>query len=161
MTPNFPIISFHKNQFQIIQSEEYLSHTTILALSSPAEHIDNYEIDSNLDKWKYGIDGSNHKLTAWKKFLAKTFYNPVVKVNIVWKKIGSSNIKALKENIYKCLEMDDDILTQFIDAQTIIKHLTSAQTFNDICDTINKFIFELDVEELYKEFDEDLEIRSY
>jgi hypothetical protein len=64
--------------------------------------------------------------------LANTVYNPRREVTVEHVETGSYEIDDLKSSIMKWLGQDDDILTQFLNANGIEKLLAPVQTFDDL-----------------------------
>lgn len=78
------------------------------------------------------VSGHEVKNRPLSVFLANTIYNPRREVTVEHLQAGSYEIDDLKSSILKWLGQDDDILTQFLDAQGIEKLLAPVQTFDDL-----------------------------
>ena len=64
--------------------------------------------------------------------LAATVYNPVIQARLHYQRDGRYDIEELRGSIRRAIEADDDVLTQFHDADELIALLGSAQTFDTI-----------------------------
>lgn len=83
--------------------------------------------------------------------MAHTFYNPVIEVEPEWTKQGGYQLQELKAGINQCVDKDDDIITQFVDADTFKTVVSKATSFNDLYNALNKYVFEVNEDELWKE----------
>jgi hypothetical protein len=85
--------------------------------------------------------------------LAKTIYNPKLDATLEWRKIGNYNIAELKEAINRCVDKDDDIITQFAEGETIKEAVNSSDSFTKITKVLKKYVFEVNEEEMWQEKD--------
>jgi hypothetical protein len=153
--PGFPLICISKdNSMFIIQDEKSLSKVSTSALVDKTFFKDNYSYDSNGIKWTYELVSDKFKDNFMTRLLAKTFYNPLLDARIIWTQINSYELQELKNKLKLCLDKDDDILTQFETSDIINLAISKANTYDKIMAVLNKYIFEVNEEELYKEQDE-------
>jgi hypothetical protein len=66
------------------------------------------------------------------KALSYSFYNPTIKVECEWLPQGDFVLSELKTRIEQCVAEDDDVLTQFIEADHLIRLVKQARHFEDI-----------------------------
>ncbi len=78
-------------------------------------------------------------------------YNPQIRVTLKWTKIGDYKLGDLKNDIFKQTDRDDDIITQFEEGEIIKEKVKDCDSFDDIIWTLNKYVFKVDEEELWKE----------
>jgi hypothetical protein len=78
MTPMFPIITFYNNAVEIIPDETHLTKATVLGVLEGKNRSLAYDISG--DKWNYELTSTQVKDTFVTRLLAKTLYNPFVKV---------------------------------------------------------------------------------
>ena len=76
------------------------------------------------------------------RLLAYTIYNPTVAVIPKWKLISEFELNEIKLELIKCVDDDDDILTQFIDSDQIKNHINTAESFEIIYNILLKYVFE-------------------
>ncbi len=151
MKPKFPIITIYKLQgLEIINDDIALRNVSTLSFLSQSKA--EYKIyDSNGKIWTLEFINNHIKTNFITRFLANTFYNPIVKVDLEWEEKGVYNLNKLKNDIYICIDKDDDILTQYEEASVIKNAISNSNTFDDILFTLNKYIFDVNEEELWKE----------
>ena len=86
-------------------------------------------------KWSgRGIEGPSRK-SWWTKLLANTVYNPWVTVTVVWQEPKPYEIEELKSVYTAAVDKDDDILTQFVDANELKSRIDQADTFDELVET--------------------------
>jgi hypothetical protein len=86
--------------------------------------------------------------------LSKTFYNPSINMIPVFTQKSKYEIDALKQNLKKCVDADDDVITQFAEADIINRAIDEASDFNEILGVFEKYIFNPDEEEIWREHEE-------
>lgn len=150
--PTFPLICIAGDgALDLVTNEVMLSKTSALALTDPTSVSDAFLYDKNGNRWTYTQVADNFKKTWLTRMLAKTFYNPAYNVKVVWTLNGSYNIDELKSGLNNCIDMDDDIITQYEEAGIIKSAVNSATDFNSILKVLDKYVFAVDEEKLWKE----------
>jgi hypothetical protein len=150
--PTFPLIYISENEsLDLILSEESFSIVSTLALINTTNFEKVILFDKGYQKWTYKQIADSFKNNWWTKLLAKTFYNPMLNAKVIWTLIGEYNLGELKNIVQVCIEKDDDIITQYKEAEVISNSIDKAETFEDILKVLNKFVFEVDEKELWKE----------
>ena len=66
------------------------------------------------------------------KLLALTIYNPSMIVQYDYRSVGPYDVDDLKETLARAIDNDDDILTQFHDADELKELLANAKTFDGV-----------------------------
>ncbi len=110
--------------------------------------------DSNNLKWTYRQTVESFKSNWFTRALAKTFYNPTLDAKVIWTSKGIYSIDELKEKINDCVDNDDDIITQFEEGDVIKSAVVRSSTIDEIIQVLNKYVFDVNEEELWKEQEE-------
>ena len=63
----------------------------------------------------------------------------MIKVNTKWNCKGKYRIEELKTVIHKAVDNDDDVITQFVEADYLKERIIENKTFESICKTLNEF----------------------
>lgn len=151
MKPTFPVISIYYDALEIVKDEAYLAKATVLGVLKKTPDV--MVFDSAGTKWSFDITSNKVNNTFFTKILAYTFYNPIVDVSLHWRKLNQYPLEELKTVIYKCIDDDDDILTQFAEPDFLKERIRGSGTFEDIFNVLSKYIFEVDEEKLWQELD--------
>ena len=84
-------------------------------------------------------DGTRYEVltatpTRWMppKFLALTIYNPSIVVQYDYRSVGQYEVDDLKQALADAIDRDDDILTQFHEADELKELLANAKTFDGV-----------------------------
>lgn len=150
--PTFPLICITKGKYlDLIPAESYFSKVATSALIDPSIFDGTFLFDKTGNVWTYKQVSSNFRNNIWTKFLAKTFYNPLLEAQVIWKKVGSYHLDELKDKLKTCVDKDDDIITQFEEADIIKSSIEQAMTFDNVQHVLNKYVFDVDEKELWKE----------
>ena len=103
--------------------------TTALAIAK------RFWVDSRL----YDRDGvvwrpvaENPDMSGWQRVLASTVYNPLRTIRMRHERAGEYRLPELKTRIRECVDEDDDVLTQFMEAEAIKDALEKAAGFDDV-----------------------------
>jgi hypothetical protein len=150
--PVFPLICITKDKWvDIVPAKNYFSKIATSALVDTSVFKDRVLFDNNGNIWSYQQISDKFKNNFLTKFLAKTFYNPLLEAKVIWTNIGTYQIKELQDKLKSCVDKDDDIITQFEEADVIKSSLDRATTFDDILKVLDKYVFNVDEEELWRE----------
>jgi hypothetical protein len=141
MTPSFPIVTiYHENSIDILNGEYPLNQTTLYGyIKYKSDKYIYYDKDGF--KWESSINSQKYKPTLLIKLLANTFYNPTIKVERNWTKVGGYELSELIEKGNQCIDLDHDVLTQFIDASDLKAKVSNSQTFEDVVTTLFDYVF--------------------
>lgn len=150
--PAFPLICITKDKgLDLVPSEIYFSKVATSALVDTRVFQDTFLFDKNGNVWTYQQVSDKFKNSFLTNFLAKTFYNPLLDAKVIWTNVGTYQIEELQNKLKSCVDKDDDIITQFEEADVIKSSLDQATTFADILKVLNKYVFDVNEEELWKE----------
>ena len=70
--------------------------------------------------------------SSWRRLLARTVWNPRTTARIAYREPESYELPALKHALRRTLGVDDDVLTQFHEAEEIEAWLERASSFDDV-----------------------------
>jgi len=76
----------------------------------------------------------------WSRLLANTVYNPTREMQFNYNSSGPYALASLKEDIQRCVNMDDDILTQFMELEEIVSALKPADTFDKVLRVVKEML---------------------
>ena len=152
--PDYPIILTDDTtgNLELVENSDHyiLTTTTVLGLFK-ASHKRFKAYDKDGYVWKIDNVESNYKINRLSKFLAYTIYNPQLKISLRWTKIREYQIDELKTDIYNQVDKDDDIITQWEEADFIKQRIETCKSFDAIVETLNRYVFKVDEEQLWKE----------
>ncbi len=123
-----------------------------LGLTSLAGH--GIAFDSNGEKWTYRLAADHVRTAVTTTLLALAVYSPVMDAAPYWTRRGTYALQELKDAIHRCVDRDDDDMTQFAGADTIKRAVEHSTSFDGIYQTLNKYVFAIDVELLSETEDE-------
>lgn len=147
--PKLPLISIYKNRgIEIIDNETIKYFHRANAYNLIQDYSDAEMYSNELEKWNLEQKTDKFKNTKWNRFLAKTIYNPSFNVSLSWKKIDNYKLDELKTKIINCIEKDDDILTQFVEADFFISKIENSINFSQLVDNLNKYSCNITDEEI-------------
>lgn len=147
--PRFPIITIYNKSLDIIPTESHINKASIFGIFKG--NLDSVAFDGDGKKWTYKLISDKVKDTFLTRFLANTFYNPVVDVTPIWTNTDIYKVQELKTTINELIDKDYDILTQFVESETLKQEINKSTSFNDISKVLNKYVFDVNEEELMKE----------
>jgi hypothetical protein len=151
--PSYPIIEICNNETLLIIPDEMMLHNASdLGLTSLAGH--GIAFDSNGEKWTYRLTADHVRTAVTTTLLALAVYSPVMDAAPYWTRKGTYALQELKDAIHRCVDRDDDDITQFAGADTIKRAVDHSTSFDGIYQTLNKYVFAVDVELLSETEDE-------
>jgi hypothetical protein len=71
-------------------------------------------------------------LATFSKLLAATFHNPQLTARYEYRSLGPYELGALKQALLRAIDEDDDVLTQFHDAEELQRRTRAATTYDDV-----------------------------
>lgn len=149
-TPVFPLIDIYDEYFvDLVPTEAHLSRAPVTEILEGDNHSELYDGEGNV--WHYHLVSKAFKDTFWNRVLAYTFYNPKYKATPVWTKVREYHIEDLKEVLLDCIDRDEEVLTQYERASVIRQDIEIAFSFNDLVDTLNKYVFDVNKKQLLAE----------
>jgi hypothetical protein len=149
MKPNYPLISIYNNALELIPDSSILTKATVWAVLN--DNTISVAFDGDGRMWTYELIAENVKDNFLTRLLANTVYNPSIEVQPRWTLKENYELSKLKSVLNGCIDKDDDILTQFVEAENIKQDNIDSKTFEDIYAVLNKYVFDVDEEELWKE----------
>ncbi len=150
--PTFPLISLSTDGgFDLIPNELSSSWVSTIALIDPTCFEKEILFDSMGNKWTYRKIFEKFKNNWLTKVLAKTFYNPTHEAKIIWIFKETYSLEELKNSLKVCVDKDDDIITQYEEADVIKFAIDETNTFEEIIGVLNKYVFDVNEESLWKE----------
>jgi hypothetical protein len=78
------------------------------------------------------------------KLLAATIYNPRFAVRYEYRRVGPYDLGVLRGALLRAIDKDDDILTQFHDADDLTRRLAHATSFDDVAEVLRYAATETD-----------------
>lgn len=141
-TPSYPLIAANDSYLVQIISEDAWGKGNVLGVlkQDPSAVF----FDREGQKWTKRSSSPNVKPTFLTRLLAETVYNPSVPVQVEWTCIGAYTLEELKQAIDVQVDMDDDILTQFLDGATVKAEVNAADSFEEIIAALNATVFQFD-----------------
>jgi hypothetical protein len=142
MTPKLPLITFYRiSAIDLITGEYPLDQTTLYGLFKEKSDKARY-FDSTGTVWQCDVS-SKYKQNFLNRLIANTI-NPTIKIERVWTKTGSYSLHELKSRISDCIDKDNDILTQYIEADGLKSRINNCSSFECIVGTLMRFVFNPD-----------------
>jgi hypothetical protein len=88
--------------------------------------------------WRVDSIELPHGDAAWRRLLARTVWNPRTIARVTYGEPASYELAALKEALRRALAADDDVLTQFHEADEIDSWLEHAATFEEVVEVLER-----------------------
>jgi hypothetical protein len=79
-----------------------------------------------------------HGASGWRRLLARTVWNPRTTARISYGEPAPYEVPALKETLRRALAADDDVLTQFHEADEIEAWLEQAASFGEVVEALER-----------------------
>jgi hypothetical protein len=95
-------------------------------------------IDSAESVWQIIEISPNKPLNLLDKILAYTFYHPLIPVIFQVNKITERPMDIIKDALIQAIDADDDILTQWTDADELKKVVKDANSFDSLIANLKK-----------------------
>ena len=157
--PVFPlIVIYDSSHVDLIPEEENFKKVPASDLLLDEDYSELYDAQGYV--WHYRLIAKAFKNTFWNRLLAYTFYNPKYKTKPVWERIREYHIEDLKDRLKECVDADDDIITQYEDAEIIKREINICFSFTDVVDVLNKYVFNVRLDEILEEQRKREEARS-
>jgi hypothetical protein len=143
--PEFPAIIIDRIDSLSIASTELDLETTRASVIFNGTIFNNRKVfDCQGSVWSFHLENKELKEGFIRKLIAKTLYDPLVSAKVVWEKKAYYELKDLKESLYEMIEKDDDVLTQYFEAETLKLAVSQVKTFLQLISMLNQYIFEVD-----------------
>lgn len=150
--PDFPLLDIYKDDyFILINSNEELLRCRASVFFTQHKHK-SFCFDAEGNKWEYILEPVYYKATTLNKVLSYiVFFNPFIDVLPVFSQVGNYELDELKSTLKKCVDVDDDVITQFVEGDVIKTAIDKASGFNEMLAVFEKYVFNPDEEEIWKE----------
>lgn len=100
---------------------------TILRLDSGKEHIFT-AYAANGTKWTMRYESPGN--SSWSR-LTQFMGRPTIVVPVRWDRCGTYKLDELRSAFLRAVELDDDVLTQFVERDDLVSRLEAASSFRD------------------------------
>lgn len=148
--PVFPLIDIYDSHYvDLVPAEASLMKAPATEILTEDNHSDLYDVEGNV--WHYRLVSKEVKDTFLNRLLAYFVDDSKRNAMPVWTKVREYHIEDLKEILKDCVDKDEDLLTQYEEAEIIKQEISIAFSFNDLVDTLNKYVFDVNEEELIEE----------
>ncbi|GGF17010.1 hypothetical protein [Hymenobacter cavernae] len=141
MDPAFPLLCLHEEEepyCYLVEGNQELNYCNLYGYyesqRNPALYFD---ASGKKVRRKLKLKRSFGK---WQKLLSY-FYWGKVPVESTWYQVGEYELAELKEWVLRCIKADDDVLTQFIEKNHLIRLLKQARHFEDIYMVLQNAIY--------------------
>lgn len=141
--PEFPLVDIYdSHHVDLIPVEENLKKAPATELLIKDNHSLLYDKDGKT--WRYFLKSEFFEDTLVNRVVAHTLYNPDFEVEPVWEYAGEYHIEDLKDEVLRCIDYDEGIITQYEDADIIQKEISICFSFEDVVAVLNKYVFDVD-----------------
>ena len=144
MKPNFPVILIYNNALDLISGNENLKRGSLLGILNGNSNSIAFDNEGKVWELKLGSDKIKDNFIT--RFIANTIYNPKIDVIPKWNILREYELSELKSLLKKFVEKDEDIFTQFVEAEILKQYIFEAKTFEDVYRILLKKVFEFDEE---------------
>lgn len=72
------------------------------------------------------------------RFLAPICWNPRIKVALTFRKPRNCDLAKLKAKINRIVDLDDDVVTQFVEPETLKNEIGQAENVGDLIDVLKR-----------------------
>ena len=133
--PYFCCSNPNTGYFDIVEQVETTVRATRLALLGAGDSH-GVVYDSEGLVWNYRWERPKKRPGMWAEVIAQ-IYNPVLEVNVVWARIREYPFEELRKGYIDAVELDDDILTQFVDGEELMERIKQAVDFPALVEVWN------------------------
>ena len=129
------VCSGDKRYFELVEMVETSVMATQLALLDDRDS-QNTAYDSEGVTWSFTWERPKMDRGFLSKLIAQV-HNPARKVNVLWKRGRTYAFDALRTNYQKAINQDDDILTQFVEEEELLKRVADCRDFSSLVEVWN------------------------
>lgn len=145
--PIFPLIDIYDSYFvDLVPAEASLTKAPATEILTEDNHSDLYDAEGNV--WHYRLISKEVKDTFLSRLFAYFVDDSKHNAMPVWTRVREYHIEDLKDVLKDCVDKDEDLLTQHEEAEIIKQEISIAFSFNDLVDTLNKYVFSVNEEEI-------------
>jgi hypothetical protein len=145
MEPGFPLILLQQNSKDaycyMVEEPQDLAYCTLSGYYALQQEPELF-FDARGVKYQRELL-LTRKFGKWQKLLSYVYWGRIP-VETTWHRLGSYSLAELKSKIDVCIQADDDILTQFIEADHLRRLLREARHFADIYMVLCGAIYNID-----------------
>jgi hypothetical protein len=114
-------------------SPQYSSTRMWTALGAFSGFVEkSFVFDRDGRKWQARAAEAPFEKNWWRVLLAHTVYNPRISVTVHWQAPRSYALDELRQAYLSAVDKDDDILTQFVEADELKKKIAAAESFDSL-----------------------------
>ncbi|TGE19664.1 hypothetical protein [Hymenobacter elongatus] len=128
------MISFQQNSkgafcYIVEQPQDFATSCTLSGYYRLQQHAELF-FDAHGAKYQKELL-LKRRFGKWQKLLSYVYWGKVP-FESIWHQLGSYSLPELKSQIDVCIQADDDVLTQFIEADHLQKLVSQARHFEDV-----------------------------
>jgi hypothetical protein len=133
----FPVLVVASDGWLQVLSEEEASRWNCIGVSK-YNRLQPLALDSDMRLWRITKIKPKKPITIFHRILAQTFYNPQFHVKFEVDEISEKQLQKLQEEINKAINADDDILTQWVEAEELKDSVDAAKSFKSLLTVLKK-----------------------
>jgi hypothetical protein len=88
--------------------------------------------------WQVHVISPMKKPSAWQRMLWQILPSPIVTLEVAWEPVRPYALEELQEVLCLCVDLDDDSLTQHIEAEPLKKMIRGAKSFHQLRGRLRK-----------------------
>ena len=134
-TPPCPLLLIVNNGLELIETDPEKSFTSVKSLNDRGDQPIAFDATGN--KWTCDL-----QMVGAKPSLFAKLFNSPAQVRCLWKPLGPYDLTDLKQQLCICVDMDDDVLTQFVDRTTLKNAILASDGFEALLQTLKSHVFE-------------------
>lgn len=117
-TPTFPVFMIDRKGWVLGATDiTPLSRTSLTGLCHASRAGVRY-YDAAGSIWTSTIARAPYPVNIWTRMLSQV-YNPLFAVELGWTRAGTFTLAELQDELCRCVDADDDILTQFMEPEKL------------------------------------------
>jgi|SRR5690606_7327226 len=148
--PLFPLIDIYESYYvDLVPAEINLSEAVATEILTEDNHSELYDAQGNV--WHYRLVSKEIKNTFISRLFAYFVNDSKHNAMPVWTRVREYHIEDLKDVLKDCVDKDEDLLTQYEEAEVIKKDISIAFSFDDLVAVLNKYVFDVNEEALLTE----------
>jgi hypothetical protein len=135
-TPTAPYFSCNSKRHAIDFSQTVETRLpvsqSILVSDADAEWV---TFDAAGGAWGFRYERPHGGFSFVRRLLTKTVSNPTREVALFWTHLRPYPLSELRDAYLDAIEHDDDILTQFVEREELLRRVQQSQNFHDLVET--------------------------
>lgn len=137
--PLRPYVLLSRGAIYICQSQKALTQASVYRVIGNF-FSDAAAFDRNGTLWHVSEVLTPYPLNFIRKFLARTVFNPRIRIDVHWKVHRQFELDELKDMLRQIVDSDDDVITQFISAKELKSRIDKASTFENLLKKIRPHV---------------------